>query len=75
MSENMIKMMEVLQRESGDLTTAIVAEKSGLTARQVVALFNACVRKGYGFREELNGVKYLRLTETGKNLNLMKVNE
>lgn len=79
MKENTRKVLDYLKENDGqDMTAADVAEALGLEKRQVDGIFtSAFQRKGHGIREEAEAtlsdgthkkVKYLRLTESGLNL-------
>ena len=81
MKENTKKVFEYLREVEGqDVTAADVADALGLDKRQVNGIFTSAIqRKGYGFREEAeiemedgshSKVKFLRLSETGKKLDL-----
>lgn len=72
LSANAVKVIEVLRKKGVmlDLTAEDVAIETGLSIRQVVAIFNSLVRKGLGVRQELNGKKILRLTEDGMTVDL-----
>lgn len=81
MKENTRKVFEYLREVDGqNVVAADVAEALGLEKRQVDGIFTSAIqRKSYGFREEAEieledgshaKVKFLRLTEAGKKLDL-----
>lgn len=72
LSANAVKVIKVLRQKGVilDLTAEDVAIVTGLSVRQVVAIFNSLIRKGLGVRQELNGKKILRLTEDGMTVDL-----
>lgn len=81
MKENTRKVFEYLREVDGqNVTAADVAETLGLEKRQVDGIFTSAIqRKKYGVREEAEieledgshaKVKFLRLTEAGKTLDL-----
>jgi len=81
MKENTRKVFEYLREVDGqNVVAADVAEALGLEKRQVDGIFTSAIqRKSYGFREEAEieledgshaKVKFLRLTDAGKKLDL-----
>lgn len=77
MKENSRKVLAYLQENDGkDLIAAEVADALGLEKRSVDGIFTAFQKKELGFREEAERetdegkhvqVKYLRLTDAGRN--------
>ena len=81
MKDNTRKVFEYLREVDGqNVVAADVAEALGLEKRQVDGIFTSAIqRKSYGFREEAEveledgshaKVKFLRLTDAGKKLDL-----
>ena len=81
MKENTRKVFEYLREVDGqNVVAADVAEALGLEKRQVDGIFTSAIqRKSYGFRDEAEveledgshaKVKFLRLTDAGKKLDL-----
>lgn len=52
MSENTVKVFKYLQSNNEGLTGQEVAAACGLNGRQITGIFNAIVKKGYGYRSE-----------------------
>lgn len=79
MKDGTRKVLEFLQNNYGqDLTAPEIAEALGMEARSVNGSFTSFQKKGWGVRVEAEveladgshkKVKYLRLTEDGRNVN------